>query len=107
YNLVMGPPLFAPLLTCTVGVSGLLAAFLRRERLDPGAATVPAALATADLPLETKDALAGLIARIARGEFQRALAVVAAGFAVLAGGEAYLEHLRGSFNQWVMWTPVW
>src|SRR5579884_2438289 len=34
YNVVMGPPVFAPLLMCTVGVLGLLAALLRREQLD-------------------------------------------------------------------------
>ena len=33
YNVVMGPPIFAPLLTCMVGIVGLLAALLRRERL--------------------------------------------------------------------------
>jgi hypothetical protein len=32
---------------------------------------------------------------------------VSALFALLAGGEAYFEHLRGSFNRRVMWTPVW
>jgi hypothetical protein len=109
YNLVIGPPIFAPLLTCTVGVSGLLAAFLRRERLDLGTPTARAVstVATADLSLGTKGVLAGLVARVACGEFQRVLSVVTAAFAVLAGGEAYLEHLRGSFNQWVMWTPIW
>ncbi len=30
YNVTMGPPIFAPLLTCTVGVLGLLAGLLRR-----------------------------------------------------------------------------
>jgi hypothetical protein len=35
------------------------------------------------------------------------MALVSAAFAVLAGGEAYFEHLRGSYNQPVMWTPVW
>jgi hypothetical protein len=35
------------------------------------------------------------------------MALIAATFAVLAGGEAYFEHLRGSFNRQVMWTPVW
>ena len=34
YNVVMGPPIFAPLLTCMVGVLGLLAGLLRRETLD-------------------------------------------------------------------------
>jgi hypothetical protein len=35
------------------------------------------------------------------------MAITAAAFGVLAGGEAYFEHLRGSFNQRLMWTPVW
>lgn len=32
YNIVMGPPIFAPLLLCTTGVIGLLAGALRREK---------------------------------------------------------------------------
>jgi hypothetical protein len=44
---------------------------------------------------------------VAGGRFQQGLALISAFFAVLAGGETYLEHLRGSFNQRVMWTPVW
>jgi hypothetical protein len=44
---------------------------------------------------------------VAHGRFQRRLALTSAFFAILAGGEAYFEHLRGSFNQRVMWTPVW
>ena len=35
------------------------------------------------------------------------MALTSAFFAVLAGGEAYFEHLRGSYNKRVMWTPVW
>lgn len=41
------------------------------------------------------------------GRFQRFLALTTAFFAILAGGEAFFEHLRGSFCQRVMWTPVW
>lgn len=33
YNITMGPPMFAPLLLTTVGVLGLLAAFLRPEEV--------------------------------------------------------------------------
>jgi uncharacterized membrane protein YhaH (DUF805 family) len=32
YNVVMGPPIFAPLLLCTTGVMGLLSGALRREK---------------------------------------------------------------------------
>jgi len=41
------------------------------------------------------------------GRFQQFLAITTALFAALAGGEAFFEHLRGSFCQRVMWTPVW
>jgi hypothetical protein len=41
------------------------------------------------------------------GRFQRMLALTTAFFALLAGGEAFFEHLRGSFCQRIMWTPVW
>jgi hypothetical protein len=95
YNLVIGPPIFAPLLTCTVGVLGLLASWLRPER---GRSVLP------DIQLARRRPLPE---RVAHGEFQRVMALVAAGLAVLAGGEAYFEHLRGSFNRWLMWTPVW
>lgn len=95
YNVTMGPPIFAPLLTCTVGVLGLLAGVLRRESLHPPAR---------DVYLRRRRPLN---ARVAHGRFQRGMALIAAGFAVLAGGEAYFEHLRGSFNRWLMWTPVW
>lgn len=43
----------------------------------------------------------------AEGRFQQALALATAFFALLAGGEAFFEHLRGSFCQRWMWTPVW
>lgn len=98
YNVVMGPPVFAPLLTCSVGAIGLLAEQLRREAPARGPGYPLAALA----------------AQLARGAAverrpgsHRWLALVSALLAVLAGGEAYFEHLRGSFNQRWMWTPVW
>lgn len=56
------------------------------------------------VPLVT---LASWRSDVAHGRFQRTLALVTAFFAALAGGEAFFEHLRGSFCQRVMWTPVW
>ncbi|MGI8403538.1 MAG: hypothetical protein ACR2OE_01995 [Thermomicrobiales bacterium] len=100
YNIVMGPPVAAPLLMCTVGTTGILASFLRRETLHPPGIN-DALIALTDLTSTSASS------RIASGEFQRPLAVVTAFFAVIAGGEAYFEHMRGSFNQRVMWTPVW
>jgi hypothetical protein len=116
YNVVMGPPIFAPLLTCMVGIVGLLAGLLRPERLQEpqwreafGAALLEAL--RVQLQLERRppprNVLDMFAARVAHGQFQRVLALSTAVFAVLAGGEAYVEHLRGSFNRQLMWTPVW
>lgn len=43
---------------------------------------------------------------VRRGRFQQFLALSTALFAAFAGGEAFFEHLRGSFCQRVMWTPI-
>lgn len=110
YNIVMGPPIFAPLLTCSVGVIGLLAAFSRRERT--GRVTRTAGRFTPVVQI-ARGALRGAnpIQRaerdIAHGRFQQGMALTSAFFAILAGGEAYFEHLRGSFSLWPMWTPIW
>ncbi len=107
YNLVMGPPLFAPLLMTLVGILGLMAAFLRREKL-PG----NFGFEIADLRVEPRvpirqSRVTNLKSEIAHGRFQQLMALASAFLAVLAGGEAYLEHLRGSYNQRLMWTPIW
>jgi hypothetical protein len=101
YNLVMGPPVFAPLLTCIVGVTGILAGLLRREEPASRLRFVLGHRWTAPAS-DTTSARA-----VAHGRFQRWLALTTALFGALAGAEAYFEHLRGSFNQRVMWTPVW
>ncbi len=101
YNIVMGPPVFAPLLMSSVGLLGLLASLFRREPLGKTVRVAPvrrAVRSTQRMPLTRK---------IAYGRFQQGMALITASLAVLAGGEAYVEHLRGSYSQRVMWTPVW
>jgi hypothetical protein len=110
YNFVMGPHIFAPLLTCMVGLLAGLAGLLRRERFDLPAPDVVRARDAIRRLVQQEDppsALDQFAAAVAHGRFQRRLALTSAFFAILAGGEAYFEHLRGSFNQRVMWTPVW
>ncbi|HEY7036794.1 MAG TPA: hypothetical protein VH482_36035 [Thermomicrobiales bacterium] len=110
YNVVMGPPVFAPLLMCTVGVTGVLTGLLRREeaRVEPWSrppiAPVMNALAR---QVESRGVRQRVAGAVAQGRFEREMAITSACFGILAGGEAYFEHLRGSFNQWAMWTPVW
>ena len=109
YNVVMGPPVFAPLLLCTVGVTGLMAAFLRREVASlPRRHTMPNIVPWAGIALrQGRSRRAAFAAAVSHGRFQQAVAATAAFLGILAGGEAYFEHLRGSFNQRWMWTPIW
>jgi hypothetical protein len=44
---------------------------------------------------------------IREGRFQRSMALIAAFSAIVSGFEAYVQHQRGAFNHWLMWTPVW
>jgi len=99
YNVVIGPPIFAPLLSAMVGVLGFCGSLLRPEV----AHTKIAALR----PTRRETRKADFGTGISRERFQQVMALTTAAFGVLAGGEAYFEHLRGSFNQRWMWTPVW
>jgi hypothetical protein len=44
---------------------------------------------------------------VRHGRIQRSMAVVTAFAAIISGGEAYSQHLRGAFDDRLMWTPVW
>jgi hypothetical protein len=110
YNVVMGPPIFAPLLTCTVGVVGLLAGLLRPEKVHASAWEEQLSTLLREIWYARRrpgGPARSFAANVARGRFQRTMALVSAMFAILAGGEAYFEHLRGSFNRRLMWTPIW
>lgn len=99
YNVVIGPPIFAPLLTAMVGVLGVCGSLLRPE-------VTPSKLAVLLGTTQATDS--GNVGQgISRERFQQVMALTTAAFGALAGGEAYFEHLRGSFNQRWMWTPVW
>jgi hypothetical protein len=99
YNVVIGPPIFAPLLTAMVGVLGFCGSVLRPE-------VEPSRLATL-LKSSNPKPSSNFGTGVSREQFQQVMALTTAVFGALAGGEAYFEHLRGSFNQRWMWTPVW
>jgi hypothetical protein len=99
YNVVVGPPIFAPLLTAMVGVLGFCGSVLRPE-------VPPSRLATL-LKSSNPNPSSNFGTGVSREQFQQVMALTTAVFGALAGGEAYFEHLRGSFNQRWMWTPVW
>ena len=107
-NLVMGPPVFAPLLFGLSGYLGLLATFLRREDaprdsslhrpLGPVQAWIdmrPAAVRTRSW---TQD--------IREGRFQKHLAASTAAWSFFSGVEALYSHYKNNFRYTAQWTPV-
>lgn len=111
-NVIMGPPVFAPLLFGICGYLGLIASMLRRED-DPRDARssilkmainqsrwlrfLPRTAATDILVVEHD---------VREGRFQRQVAVAAALSAVFSGVEAWYSHYKNNFQYKVQWTPI-
>lgn len=89
-NIVMGPPIFAPLLFGISAYLGLIASFLRREE-DAGLFT---ALGS------------GWSADIREGRFQKHLAVITILSTFFSGFEALYSHYKNNFRYRAQWTPV-
>jgi len=106
-NMIMGPPVFAPLLFGTSAYLGLIASYLQREDandLDPqsGEDTFLARL----LPSNEGRELLSEEQDMREGKFQRQVAVVAGVSSVLSGFEAYYSHYKNNFRYKVQWSPV-
>ncbi len=106
-NMIMGPPVFAPLLFGTSAYLGLIASYLQREEIlhaDPDAnedssltRLLPSA-AGRELISEEQD--------IREGKFQQQVAIVAGVSALLSGFEAYYSHYKNNFRYKAQWSPV-
>ncbi len=76
-------------------------------------AALPSPTSAVDEPLvaSTRTAIAALrgetgdLARVTR-RLAKLLTVTSVASALIGGSEAAIEHYRGSFNQWSMWTPI-
>ena len=108
-NMIMGPPIFAPLLFGTSAYLGLIASFLQREDAN---AIERANGQNADgwmarlLPPHAGRELISDEQDIREGKFQRQVAVVAGVSALLSGFEAYYSHYKNNFRYKVQWSPV-
>jgi len=106
-NMVMGPPIFAPLLFGTSAYLGLIASYLQREET-----TGKASISGKDgwlaylLPDGAGRELMSDEQDIREGRFQRQVAIVTGISALLSGFEAYYSHYKNNFRYWVQWTPV-
>lgn len=100
-NIVMGPPIFAPLLFGTSAYLGLMASYLRREEQlhsmgeEFHDAASAFALAKTDWRLNLR-----------HGRFQKHLSAVTVLWAFFSGFEALYSHYKTNFRYKAQWTPV-
>ncbi|WP_348267169.1 hypothetical protein P8936_15330 [Edaphobacter paludis] len=109
-NMIMGPPIFAPLLFGTSAYLGLIASFLRREdsprllknaspeHLDTGLTRV--------LPRKLSREVLSVEQDMREGRFQRQMAIATGISALLSGFEAWYSHYKNNFRYKAQWTPV-
>lgn len=98
-NLVMGPPVFAPLLFGTSAYLGVIASYLQREEdHGPRAQAVETRLEAKPSPNFGDD--------IQMGRFQKHLCVVCAIGTICSGAEAWYSHYKDNFKYRIQWSPV-
>ena len=108
FNVVMGPPLFAPLLFGTSAYLGLVASFLRREESSsqrPRAMWAPGAW-TKLLPRKLRAEETTLAQEVREGKFQKHLAAATAASALFSGIEALYSHYKNNFKYKAQWSPI-
>lgn len=112
FNIVMGPPLFAPLLFAVSGFLGLITTFLRREddRPDIRAKSTSTRqrrpLHVDFLPREITRDVSTLEQDIREGRFQIILAAATALAAFFSGFESLYSHYKNEFTYRIEWTPI-
>ena len=108
-NMIMGPPIFAPLLFGTAAYLGLIASYLQREDakdIGRGGHNATDTWLARLLPPRAGRELISEQQDIREGAFQRQMAVTAGISALLSGFEAYYSHYKNNFRYWVQWTPI-
>ena len=106
-NMVMGPPVFAPVLFGVSAYLGLLAAFLRRADGTAGTGLPRPAYAHhwAKPLVGEHESISGK-QDVREGRFQQQMAAAAAAAAFLSGFEAWYSHYKNNFRYSVQWSPV-
>ncbi len=92
-NIIMGPPIFAPLLFGTAAYLGFMASYLRRE--EEGKTSE-----------DQKSNYSGWRKELHEGRFQKHLCGVTAAWTVFSGVEAWYSHYKSRFRIWAQWTPL-
>ncbi|MGH2498370.1 MAG: hypothetical protein ACRDIV_27055 [Ktedonobacteraceae bacterium] len=113
FNIVMGPPVLAPLLFATSGFLGLVSTFLRREDDLPQTARRQVQSTRTKRPL-WMDILPRAITKdmrvaeheIREGRFQRIMGVATAISAFFSGFESLYSHYKNNFTYRIEWVPI-
>jgi hypothetical protein len=106
-NMVMGPPVFAPLLFGVSAYLGLLASFLRRGERQQGLLLPrPAHEDHWAARMGAKHDLITWVQDVREGRFQKQLAAATAVSAFFSGFEAWYSHYKNNFRYPAQWTPV-
>ena len=109
-NMIMGPPIFAPLLFGTSAYLGLIASYLQREDSptysNSASPDDSIRLARSRASAKASRELLSAEQDIREGRFQRQVAIVTGISALLSGFEAYYSHYKNNFRYKVQWTPV-
>ncbi len=114
FNVIMGPPVFAPLLFALSGFLGIITTYLRREEdLGPNdragvayARKRPYHPSARLLPWGVSNHALTVEQQIREGQFQRMMAVAAAISAMFSGVEALYSHYKNNFRYKMQWTPI-
>ena len=97
-NIVMGPPIFAPLLFGTSAYLGLMASYLRREEdLHSMRGRIDSWLGGGSSGWRTE---------LRHGRFQKHLSALTVLWAFFSGFEALYSHYKTNFRYKAQWTPV-
>ena len=106
-NMIMGPPIFAPLLFGTSAYLGLIASYLQREDSSRAISTSGKdGFLARLLPSGEGRHLLSAEQDMREGRFQRQVAIVTGVSALLSGFEAYYSHYKNNFRYWIQWSPV-
>jgi hypothetical protein len=104
-NIIMGPPVFAPLLFGTSAYLGIIASYLQREEGSKSAGNSDTWLARL-LPASMGRELLSDEQDLREGRFQRQVAIATGVSALLSGFEAYYSHYKNNFRYKIQWTPI-
>lgn len=100
-NIVMGPPIFAPLLFGTSAYLGLMASYLRREEELRSVTAHGQEMLEAAIPGKSD-----WRADLRYGRFQKHLSAITILWAFFSGFEALYSHYKTNFRYKAQWTPV-